>query len=268
MSLAELALAALLWSASPPDVNKPFVDLAGELASRPHDEACARMTTWLAAHPDDDNVPRGLAWMARLRLMDGRADEARMILERLKPDSTSRWRFDAIALLAGIDVDEGKNAAAVPLYEALRAAPSERLRDQGERGAREATAARNRSALMGLDCVCLLLWLAFLIRRARGRLWPPAAEAIVSLPVILVVTAFAFTRIGGERQALWVLAGVGEIMLLVHGAALRARPPQGAARGVWAVIAVVEALAIFYVAVVSAGLWPLLMQTLSAGAED
>jgi len=263
MCLAEAVAVAALLAADP-----AFDAIVTSATSTSHEQALARMQEWVDAHPGDPESARALVWMARLRRSDGRDEAARALLERaLREGPGTEWALHAEKALGDLDLEAHRYAPAIARYDHLAGLPAPLWRYVGSSAAGHARGERTRfRILIAILAALAALSLARVIRAGGPRsLWPPPAELLWLLPVLLVLLAAAAAQEAPEARAVVSLSLGGAALLWLNGAWLRARPPRRMALP--ALLGLGQALALLYCAMVWNGLWDKLVDTIAMGAQ-
>jgi len=234
-----------------------------------HPEAIAKMQQWVDAHPGDPQAPRGLLWMAQLERSDGQSDRALPLLERvLREGPGTDWALHAQRQIADLDLDRHHYAAAIATYEQLARDPAPFWQYVGKSAAQDARSQRSR--FIGLVAALILLVgvaLKRVVRIGLQALWPMPNELAYPLPVLIVVLIASSSLEQAEEQAVITLALGAIVLLWINGAYLKMRPPKGLARLPQALLGLVQAIAIFYCAIQTSGLWEKLVDTWQMGAD-
>ncbi len=237
---------------------------------RTHDASCALMQAWVDAHKADPRAARGLLWMAQLRLADHQREAARPLFQRVWRDYPgTEWALHSLKGLADLDLDGFRYGNAIAKFDALARSPSPFFQYVGHMAGLRARSMRLRFDLtLAVIAVFALVWAVRLRRLGSLRLlWPPPVEVVYPLPILVVTVAASFGPPEGEGRGALLLA-IGAVALLwLNGAYFRARPPKGRWRIVHALLGLVQAAALLYVAVVMSGLWDKFYDTLEMGAD-
>jgi hypothetical protein len=271
-SRAALGLALLITAplhAQGQPLEPGFNAIVSATTQRNHPEAIAKMQRWVDAHRGDPQAPRGLLWMAQLERSDGQSERARPLLERvLREGPGTDWALHAQRQLADLDLDRHHYAAAIATYEQLARDPAPFWQNVGKSAAQDARSQRSR--FIGLVAALILLIGVALERLARiglKALWPLPNELAYPLPVLVVILIASFSLERAEEQAVITLALGAVALLWINGAYLKLRPPKGLARVPQALLGMVQAIAIFYCAIQTSGLWEKLVDTWQMGAD-
>ena len=259
----------LLLLAAP--ASPEFDSVVGGISDRGHDESCALMERWIAAHPDAADVPRGLLWMARLRLLDGRRDLARPLLERARRTGAgTRWESAAAKEIADLDAAAHRWSEAIAAYDRLAASPDPYWREIGELARAEARKGRALWSIMWGVLFALVAFVAVraaLAIRAGARPLAVPKEALIGAPVAALLMVAALGKEPAELRAVATLAFGGLALLWTNGLALRGKRLSTARRLGEVALAVGQTAALAYCAIVASGLWNKLVDTLRMGAE-
>jgi hypothetical protein len=258
-----LCLFALCLAATAPDGFQEIVDAVGDVS---HDVSCATMERWIAGHADSDEVPHGLLWMARLRLLDGRDDLARPLIERaLARAGDGRWRYPVLKELASIDAGDRRYGAALDELDVLAASGDDYWRSIAVTARVEVRAARAAwwamallLALLAAACAARLI----AARRRGAKLWPPPFEVIATLPVMLLLAVGAARHAGAEARSLLEILLGGLVLLWVTGVALQGRALSRTRRTAEMLFAAVELAGLFFCVLVANGLLSKAVDTL------
>lgn len=271
MSVLVLVLLGLSGSAAAQMDPMPFERIIGP-NQRSHDATCALMAAWVAAHPGDPRAPRGLLAMAQLRLVDHQAQLARPLFLRVIRDYPgTEWAQHSTKGLADLELESWHFAAAIAKYDGLARSDSPFFQYVGRYFAQRAREERLRFYLvLGLLASFLLMWGVRLLRLGSWRtLWPPPAEVIYPLPVLMAMGAASFgaSQGEGEGRGVLVLAAGALALLWLNGAYLRARPPVGRWRYLHGALGLVQTAGLLYMAIVLCGLWDKFHDTIEMGAD-
>lgn len=208
--------------------------------------------------------------MSKLRRAEGRADLARPLLERARRDFPgTEWELNAIQGLADLDLAAHRYKQAITGYETLARNPSPLWSYVGQNAARYAREEQIRFNLLVGAVAAVLALAMFRLWRSGGlrTLWPPPAELIYPLPILLLLLASTLGQEPDEARAIATVSLGAFALLWLNGAYLRAHPPRGLGRVTVAVLGVLQAGALLYCALVANGLWAKFQDTLAMGAE-
>ncbi|MGC4122406.1 MAG: hypothetical protein QM765_49070 [Myxococcales bacterium] len=268
MPTAALLLFAML-AAPPPDAA--FESIVSGLAGRSHEDSCMQMASWLSANPNSPEVPRGLLWVARIRLLEGRSDLARPLMERARHEGAgTRWENAALKELADLDAAEHRFSEAIAGYDRLASSPERYWSTLGQLAAKSARAERVRWYSgwgVGLALFTLVAFRLSLALRSGTRLLPVPLEAWIALPVAAALLFLAFKKPPAQLQAVTTIAVGGLALLWANTVVLRGRVLSGRRRAGEVLLAAGQALALSYCAFVGSGLWAKLLATLRLGAD-
>jgi hypothetical protein len=256
-------LFALCLVTAAPDGFQEIVDAVGDVS---HDVSCATMERWIAGHEDSDEVPHALLWMARLRLLDGRDDLARPLIERAQAQAgDGRWRYPVLKELASIDAGARRYGVALDELDLLAASDDDYWRSIAATARVEVRAARAAWWAMTLLLGVLAAACGARLIAARGRgakVWPPPFEVIAALPVTLVLAVAASRHAGAEGRALFEVLLGGLVLLWVTGVALQERGLSRTRRMLEMLFAGVELAGLFFCVLVANGLLSKAVDTL------
>jgi tetratricopeptide (TPR) repeat protein len=271
-SRAALGLALLIAApihAQGQPLEPEFTAIVSATTQLNHPESIAKMQRWVDAHGGDPQAPRGLLWMAQLERSDGQSERARPLLERvLREGPGTEWALHAQRQLADLDLDRRHYAKAIATYEQLARDPAPFWQYVGKSAAQDARGQRLR--FVGLLAALILLVgvaLERLLRIGLQALWPMPNELAYPLPVLVVILIASFSLERAEEQAVITLSLGAVALLWINGAYLKVRPPKGLARVPQALLGLVQAIAIFYCAIQTSGLWEKLVDTWQMGAD-
>lgn len=254
---------SLLLLLAQPLRAEDFDQIVSSIHAGNHDEVCAGMERWVAAHRGDPRVPQAELWMAQIRFNDRRGELAAPLYERVLRDAPdSKWALHAKKGLADVDLLRHRYDRAIARYDALSALPDPHWQYVGSNAALHAKGERLRFRVLVVLAALLLLVAATQLYRAPS-LWPPPRELVWGLPLLLCIFAASFGQEPEEAAALRTLS-VGAIALLwAQGAALRD------SRRFWlpALSGFAQCLALLYCALIANGLWEKLVDTVAMGAE-
>jgi hypothetical protein len=260
------SLCAALCVSAAAHASEDFHAIADRVGEVSHDTSCAAMEQWLVEHPGSDEAPHALLWMARLRLLDGRDDLARPLLERAGPLArTGAWHYPVLKELASLDAGERRYALALEELAELEASGDEYWRAIGSNARGEVRAARlawwtmaGLLAVLGGVCAARLAW----ARRRSSKLWPPPFEVMAALPVIAVLGLAAAVRPGPEGRCVLELLGGGVVLLWVSGVALQDRSLTWPRRAAELLLGAAQLAGLFFCVLVANGLLSKAIDTL------
>jgi hypothetical protein len=242
-----------------------FDQIVSTTTTQNHDQACARMQSWIEQHPHDPAVARALLWMAQLRRTDRRSDLALPLLERAEREGGGEWVLHARKGIADLALEAHRYAEAITTYDELARSPSPLWSYVGSSAAGNARAERSRFYLLLLLLGAIAaLSLSRILRTGLRALWPPPAELIYPLPILLLVLVSAAGQEEQEARAVITVALGSAVLLWLNGAWLRATP--GRSRLGKALLGAGQAASLLYAALVWNGLWEKLMDTIAMGA--
>jgi len=258
-----MTVALVLVLAAAPSAREQ-AEFDGLAASR--DDALERMQAFVDAHPGSPLAARGLLGIARIHLDRRQPDRARPLLERaLAACPASEWADEAMAELARLDLADGRLDDAEARYRRLRNLPDEATRFAAEIGLAQVHAAR-------VQWLALFLCAGFLVALGGARLavaagsgrrpWIPPREVLFTTIPLLLVVASAHRRPAAETHALAIIAAGGTALLWAHGAWIRDRTLDAAARARETALGIAQTAALLYCAVAASDLWPRLAETL------
>lgn len=266
MSTAALAILVLLAA---PGGDPAFESIVAGLANRSHAESCAQMEAWLAANPTSPDVPRGLLWAARVRLMDGREDLARPLVERARDEGAgTRWENAAKKELADLDVGARRYFRAAATFDQLAASPEPYWSTLGKLSAASARSEGYRwlGFLVVFNALVLLVVLRFALARKRGApVLPVPLEVGIGAPLALALVLVSLGKQPAQVHAvLWMAIG-GVVLLWANAISLRGTTLTTGQRLRAAALGASQGLTLAYCALVANGLWSKLLATLRLG---
>jgi hypothetical protein len=204
--------------------------------------------------------------MARLRLLDGRDDLARPIIERARAVSTTGpWRYPVLKELASLDAGERRYSEALEALGELEASGDPYWVTMAESARAEVRAARAQwwlmiAVLAALAATCGLR--ATSARRRGVKLWAPPFEVIATLPLMIIVGVAAAARHGPEGRTILEMVIGGVALLWVTGVALSNRTFSTGRRALELLIAAFQLAGLFYCVLVANGLTSKAIDTL------
>jgi len=209
--------------------------------------------------------------MGQLELADEHPGAAGALFERVVREYPgTEWDLAATQGLADLALWSHRYAQAVAQYQKLAASSSPYFRYLGQSGVGEARARRVRDGLaLGLTLSLVLLTAVrlYLARRGPVPLWPLPEEVIYAAPVAALMGLASLAQPADEGRAVAEVALGGLLLLGATAAYYRARPPRGLVLVREAALAVAQAGALVYCAVVANGLWGKLVVTWVVGPE-
>ncbi len=271
VALALLALAGAAFAAEPaaPGADREFEAIVASATPETRAEACARMERWVDAHAREPLAARGLIWMSQLHRADREPERARAALERVERDYPgSEWALHAEQGLAELDLERHRYESAISRYRELANQAKPLWHYLGVNGERNARGERIRFALvLAIALAFALLTLARLRRSGLRALWPPPAELVLTLPVLVVLVFASTAQEHDEARAVLFVAFGAAALLWLNGAYLRATAGEKRSRIARALVGAAQAAGLLYCALVLNHLWPKLMDTIAMGAE-
>ncbi|HEY3449325.1 MAG TPA: hypothetical protein VGK67_23425 [Myxococcales bacterium] len=261
--------ALVLLAAAPSD--PAFESIVSGIANRSHEESCAQMDAWLTANPSAPDASRGLLWVARVRLLDGREDLARPLIERARlAGAGTRWEHAATKELADLDVAGHHWSEAIAGYSRLATSSDPYWSTLGKLAVRTASAERTRWYALWLLGVALAALVAIrlgLALRSGARLWPIPLEVPIGAPIALLFVLAALGKPPAQLQAVLSIALGGLALTWANAIVLRGRTLSAKRRIGEVLLAAGQAAALSFCAIVASGLWAKLMATLRLGGD-
>jgi hypothetical protein len=272
MCSAPLLLLLVLGQPSGPPADPDFNAIVAAVGERSRSQSCAAMEQWLSGHPGALDAPRGLLWMARLRLLDEQPDLARPLLERaLALGRGTSWEPAATKELADLDAQAHHFGKAIAAYDHLARGGDDFWSAVGKASAIEARAERVRwLAFCGLFGLLVLIGGSRLVLavRARAKPWRIPREAIVFAPFTALLVAGALTQEKAEAVAISEIALGGFVLLWIGGVTLRGRRLSAGRRVGEILLGLVQTAALGYCCLAGNHLWVKLLDTVLHGASE
>jgi hypothetical protein len=224
----------------------------------------ALVEAWVNEHRDSPERPRARLWQGQVLLSSGDLPAARVALsEAAALARGTDLELDARLALADLLSLEGHDEDALHAWETLGAPAGSRWELQAQLRSDKVRGDLLRLRVLWLLGPTLLLFWGLRAWRVRAHGLPAPPEVAWVAPVLVLLAASGALRPPGERGAVLGVSLGGLVLLWLHGAASRVakRPWLTGLSGL------VQLAALFYCAVVGAGLWDRVMDTLASGSE-